>query len=77
MSNLNTNYLSELEACWEEYNKALSDCSKQLRIAQVHSGIARDKAVETSYYATTAIEELNSALGGYNPFKNPSRYYTP
>lgn len=62
MSNLNTDYLSELDACWDEYNKALADCSKQLRVAQVHSWLARDKAVEASYYATTAIEELNSAL---------------
>lgn len=61
MSNLNTNYLSELEACWEEYNKALSDCSKQLRIAQVHSQIARDKAVETEYWLAECNMELNKA----------------
>jgi len=56
-----TDYQAELKKCFDEYQEALSQCSKQLRVAQVHSQIARDKAVETEYWLAECNMELNKA----------------
>ena len=70
MTNLNTDYLSELDQCWKRYRDAMEACGKQLRIAQVHSNIAKDKIGEAVYFACDAQDKLNTASNCIKDIRN-------
>ena len=61
MPNSDNDYLDELAQCWKRFDEAMNACCKQLRIAHVHSGIAREKIKEAEYFACDMQHKLNTA----------------